>query len=229
MAILSNEVRERHDVFVYSVERVCRGYEELLTDRQMFMKTISFINVLTGSMRAAVFQTFERYVGLAKRSRRIHDINEISMSIQAVSKDILADINDENQQAFLSLLWCLQELKGVDSVESLLDDVVPHLKGLFAENKNEYTRGKFYDLMVNLYDRYTKYRQYDSVKGSLIHGLSDKSKTIKEKIARFWGDQNRLQLDPFERLQQLMDVMYVNDEENLWLANSAYLILQVST
>jgi len=33
VAILSNEVRERHDVFVYSVERVCRGYQELLTDR----------------------------------------------------------------------------------------------------------------------------------------------------------------------------------------------------
>jgi len=166
----------------------------------MFMKTISFIDVLTGSMRAAVFQTFERYVGLAKRDRRIRDINDISMSIQAVSQDILADINDENQQAFLSLLWCLQELKGVDSVENLLDDIVPQLKGLFVENKNEYTRGKFYDLMVNLYDRYPKYRDYDSVKGSLIHGLNDKSKTIREKIAHFWGDQNRLQLDPFERL-----------------------------
>ena len=107
--------------------------------------------------------------------------------------------------------------------------VVPHLKQLFVENKNEYTRGKFYDLMVNLYDRYTKYRQYDSVKGSLIHGLNDKSKTIRQKIASFWGDQNRRNLDPFERLQQLMDVMYVSDEENLWLSNSAYLILQVST
>ena len=26
-----------------------------------------------------------------------------------------------------------------------------------------------------------------------------------------------------------MDVMYVSDDENLWLSNSAYLILQVST
>ena len=60
------------------------------------MKTISFINVLTGTMRAAVFQTLERFVALAKRTKRIHDINEISMSVQAVSRDILADINDEN-------------------------------------------------------------------------------------------------------------------------------------
>ena len=81
---------------MYSVERVCRGYEELLTDRQMFMKTISFVNVLTGSMRAAVFRTLERFIALAKRTKRINDVNEISMSIQAVSSDILADINDDN-------------------------------------------------------------------------------------------------------------------------------------
>jgi hypothetical protein len=62
----------------------------------MFMKTISFVNVLTGSMRAAVFRTLERFIALAKRTKRINDVNEISMSIQAVSSDILADINDDN-------------------------------------------------------------------------------------------------------------------------------------
>lgn len=53
-----------------------------MLDRQIFMKTISFINILTGSMRAAVFKTFERYiVGVAKRTGNIQDINEIAMSI----------------------------------------------------------------------------------------------------------------------------------------------------
>ena len=83
-------------MFVYAVERVSRGYEEFLTDRQMFWKTLSFINRLTGSMRAAIFRTFERYVTLAKRKKLSSDINEIAMSLQAVSKDVLADINDEN-------------------------------------------------------------------------------------------------------------------------------------
>lgn len=79
--------------------------------------------------------------------------------------------------------------------------------------------------MVNLYDRYPKYRDHPTVKGALIHGLNDGSKTIKDKVAKFWGDQNRLQLDPFERLQSLMDVIYSSDEEHLWLTNAAYLIL----
>ncbi len=66
IAIFANEIRERHDVFVYSVERVSREYEHLLTDREFFLKTISFINILTGAMRASVFKTYERYIKIAK-------------------------------------------------------------------------------------------------------------------------------------------------------------------
>ena len=123
------------------------------------------------------------------------------MSINAISKDILADINDENQQSFISLLITLSELKGVDSVEELLGGVVPQLKHLFVKNKNEYSRGRFYDLMVNLYDRYEVFSKNEVVKGSLIHGLNDSSKMIRDKLAGFWNDQNRLDLDPLVRLQ----------------------------
>jgi DNA-dependent protein kinase catalytic subunit len=83
--------------------------------------------------------------------------------------------------------------------------------------------------MVNLYDKYEAYKNHESVKGSLIHGLSDSSKMIKDKLAKFWDDQNRLELDPLVRLQQLRDIMYINDEENAWLTNAAFLLLQVST
>ena len=122
------------------------------------------------------------------------------MSIKAISKDILADINDDNQQSFISLLITLSELKGVDSVEQLLGVVVPQLKHLFVKNKNEYSRGRFYDLMVNLYDRYEVFSNSEVVKGSLIHGLNDSSKMIRDKLAGFWNDQNRLDLDPLVRL-----------------------------
>ena len=229
VAIFSNEVKERHDVFVYSIERASREYSELLVDRQIFMKTISFINILTGSMRAAVFKTYERYIKIAKQRNNLADIGEISMSLLAVLKEILADINDENQQAFISLLITLAQLKGVDAVEKLIEQVVPQLKHLFVNNKSEYSRGLFYDLMVNLYDRYEEYRQNEMVKGSLIHGLNDSSKMIRDKLAAFWNDQNRLDLDPLVRLQQLMETMYVNDEESIWLTNAAYLILSVSS
>lgn len=147
----------------------------------------------------------------------------------AISKDILADINDENQQSFVSLLIVLSELQGVDSVRQLLATVVPQLKHLFVKNKNEYCRGRFYDLMVNLYDRYEEFRKDEAVKGSLIHGLNDSSQMIRDKLSGFWNDQNRLDLDPVVRLQQLMDIMYVSDEESIWLTNAAYLILQVSS
>jgi hypothetical protein len=39
------------------------------------------------------------------------------------------------------------------------------------------------------------------VRSSLIHGLNDGSKIIRDKVALFWNDQNRLSLDPLERLK----------------------------
>jgi hypothetical protein len=139
-------------------------------------------------MRAAVFKTFERYTAVARGDKNLAAIDEIAMSLLAVCKEILADINDDNQQAFISLLVTLSELKGVDSVEKLLALVVPQLKPLFVKNKNEYSRGRFYDLMVNLYDRYEEYRSHPAVQGSLVHGLGDGSKTIRDKLASFWDD-----------------------------------------
>jgi len=84
----------------------------------------------------------------------------------------------------------------VDSVEKLIDSFVSQLKHLFIRNKNEYSRGRFYDLMVNLYDRYDAYKENIIVKGSLIHGLKDQSKMIRDKLVVFWDDRNRLELDP---------------------------------
>lgn len=48
-------------------------------------------------MRAAVFKTFDRYIAVARAEKNLPAINEIAMSLVAVCKDILADINDENQ------------------------------------------------------------------------------------------------------------------------------------
>ena len=42
--------------------------------------------------------------------------------------------------------------------------------------------------MVNLYDRYPEYRSDPAVQSSLVHGLSDSSQKIRDKIAEFWND-----------------------------------------
>ena len=95
----------------------------------------------------------------------------------------------------------LSQLKGVDSVEKLLALVVPQLKNLFVRNKNQYSRGRFFDLMVKLYDLYDSYKSNDMVRSSLIHGLSDPSQMIRDKLAAFWNDKNRLDIDPCKRLE----------------------------
>jgi hypothetical protein len=60
------------------------------------MKLLSFVKVLTGTMRAAVFKTFEKYLSVCRRQKLLDDINEIAMALFADSDEILADISDEN-------------------------------------------------------------------------------------------------------------------------------------
>ena len=63
---MSNENNERHDVLVNSIEKVSREYPELLKERKIFMKLLSFVKVLTGTMRAAVLKSLDRYLNVCR-------------------------------------------------------------------------------------------------------------------------------------------------------------------
>ena len=152
-----NESNERHDVLVHSIEKITREYPELLQDRKIFMKMLSFVKVFTGTMRSSILKCFERYLQVCRLKKQIDDINEIAMSLYSDSDDILADISDENQQSYLQLLTSIAKLN-IDSGDKLITKVLPRLKQLFALNKNDYSRGLFYDLMVYLYDQYENFR-----------------------------------------------------------------------
>jgi len=71
-AIMSNENNERHDVLVNTIEKVTREYPQLLqNDRRVFMKLLSFLKVLTGTMRAAVMKSLERYLEVCRKGNRL--------------------------------------------------------------------------------------------------------------------------------------------------------------
>jgi hypothetical protein len=114
----------------------------------------------------------------------------------------------------------------IDAGEKLILKVLPRLKVLFISNKNDYSRGLFYDLMVFLYDQFDQMRV--EVKSALIRGLSDSAKLIRDKLIGFWSDPARLSLDPTIRMQQLMSDLYVKEEEQIWLNNAVYLLMQIS-
>ena len=104
--------------------------------------------------------------------------------------------------------------------------MVPRLKLLFAGNKNEFSRALFYDLMVHLYDNFHQFQGF--AKSSLIRGLADPSKEIREKLISYWNSSERLSLDPQIRLRQLLTELYDQDEEPIWLNNAIYLLLQAA-
>ena len=67
----------------------------------------------------------------------------------------------------------------------ILEQVVPRLKPLFISNKNEFSRAIFFDIMVTLYDNYPDFAEF--AKSSLIRGLSDPSKEIRDKLINYWS------------------------------------------
>jgi DNA-dependent protein kinase catalytic subunit len=115
----------------------------------------------------------------------------------------------------------------VDSGERLIKTILPRLKQLFVNNKNDYSRALFYELMVFLYDQFEQLR--NEVKSGLIRGLSDKSKVIRDKLISFWSDPARLSLDAVERIKQVMNDLHVKEEEGIWLNNAVFLLMQIST
>ena len=60
--LLQNEAKDRDDIFVNVVERITRDFPNLLAERKIFLKLLSFINILTGSMRGVVFKSIDRYI-----------------------------------------------------------------------------------------------------------------------------------------------------------------------
>lgn len=76
-----NESNDRHDVLVNSIEKVTREYPELINERKVFMKLLSFVKVLTGSMRGAVLKSLDRYLNVCRKANKLEDINEIARAL----------------------------------------------------------------------------------------------------------------------------------------------------
>jgi hypothetical protein len=60
--------------------------------------------------------------------------------------------------------------------------------------------------MVHLYDTNEEFKGV--AKSSLIRGLSDQSLKIQEKLLRYWNQPSRLSNDPYQRMEQLLTVLY---------------------
>jgi hypothetical protein len=64
---MQNDAKERHDIIVNVIERITRDFPSLVEHRKIFLKLRSYINVMTGSMRGAIFKTFARYFSICSK------------------------------------------------------------------------------------------------------------------------------------------------------------------
>ena len=75
--IMLNDARERHDILVNVIERITREFPKLLAQRRIFLKLLSFINVMTGAMRGAIFKSLHRYYRTCSQEERIEIIKSV--------------------------------------------------------------------------------------------------------------------------------------------------------
>ena len=99
--IMQNDVKEKHDVIVNVIERVTREFPMLLAQRRIFLKLLSFINNLTGSMRSAILKSLTRYYVVCAPG----DKKDITDTVKAICEDVLSDRSEENQQSFLVFVF----------------------------------------------------------------------------------------------------------------------------
>jgi len=67
-------------VFVNVLEKVSREFPALLEERKLFLEALSFLNVLNGTMRAAVLKCLDRYMAVCKSKQNIEDIEDVARS-----------------------------------------------------------------------------------------------------------------------------------------------------
>ena len=78
-----------------AIERISRDFPELLFERHIFLKLLAFVNILTGSMRGAVYKSLDRFIKLPTCSK--NERSEVIKQLMAVFDEILSDISEDNQ------------------------------------------------------------------------------------------------------------------------------------
>lgn len=89
---MQNDVKEKHDVIVNVIERVTREFPNLLLQRRIFLKLLSYINNLTGALRSAIFKSLSRFYAVCSIGER----KDITDSVKTICGDILSDTSEEN-------------------------------------------------------------------------------------------------------------------------------------
>ena len=77
--------------------------------------------------------------------------------------------------------------------------------------------------MVFVYENFPEFKLI--AKSSIIRGLSDPSKEIRDRIIEWWNNPARLDLNPFTRVEQILNEIYDSEEEQVWLNNAIFLLL----
>nr|QOY44576.1 DNA-dependent protein kinase catalytic subunit [Alvinella pompejana] len=153
----------------------------------------------------------------------------LEMKSKGIS-DILSQRNEANQHAALRLVKGLcNQLKPAEILYLL-----PVLTE-FASHPSASCRAQMYNILMWIYDNYRDDDGTDteqiiqSVKETLLRGLSDKDIKNRVTLQNFWSHSTRLPDSTVDRLVALLETMYSPASEHQYLTYATNLLLEMTS
>ncbi|KAF9439193.1 hypothetical protein BGZ76_009365 [Entomortierella beljakovae] len=165
----------------------------------------------------------ERKMALEIFANRAAYLPDLFQSLQGLNFLGCLKHKDEGTQfAALSIIYGLWESLKRDQILYFLDTIVLE----FSSHSSVECRKLYYSILMVLFDRHADTLEISNIlRTQLLRGLGDQSESIRHTVVEFWYGKNRLPLDTFQRLAEIVRNMYDVEAEDKFLNYATYMLL----
>ncbi|KAF9205542.1 hypothetical protein BGZ49_003876 [Haplosporangium sp. Z 27] len=165
----------------------------------------------------------ERKMALEIFANRAAHLPDLFQSLQGLNfLGCLKQKDEATQFAALSIIYGLWELLKADQILYFLDTIVLE----FSSHSSVECRKLYYSILMVLFDRFIDTPAISKVlRTQLLRGLGDSSESIRHTVVDFWYGKNRLPINTFQRLGDIVRNMYDAEAEDKFLNYATYMLL----
>ncbi|KAF8937820.1 hypothetical protein BGZ58_002088 [Dissophora ornata] len=165
----------------------------------------------------------ERTLALEILAGRAAFLPDLFQSLQGLNfLGCLRHKDEATQFAALSIIYGLWESLRAEHILYFLDTIVLE----FSSHSSIECRKLYYSILMVLFDKHADTPAVANVlRTQLLRGLGDPSESIRHTVVEFWYGKNRIPLNTFQRLGEIVRNMYDTQAEDKFLNYATYMLL----
>ena len=217
------------DNYFFFIENISANHPAIMQNRNVFFNCVDMLGKAKKKTRAALLNALRILIDKTTPKVIIQkDIQEICMNIQASYDKITRDYDDDNLINFFKLMHTIVQIFD-DNTLKLLENIYEDMGRDFVDNQNEQIVDIFFDIVMLIYDLSQKDEKLHNVsKAFLLKGLNHPLLSIRTKIFNFMNHENRVSLNPKNRLEVCLKDLYAPKYEELWLRSAVPLMINIA-